>query len=119
MPRADWCRPEIYDFFDRWRHECLIGDGALFTPGQIWTDEHLSTLQTTLGAELIGEGTFFEKLRTQLDPHPPEVRQLGVEIIYVEYLGERDTGVATKHIKLQTLLDLLPSGVAVPADLWE
>ncbi len=85
----------------------------------MWSDEHLSTLQTTLGSTLIGEGTFFEKLRTQLEPHPPEVHQLGVEIVYVEYLGERDTGVATKHTNLQALLDLLSDGVTVPADLWE
>jgi hypothetical protein len=119
MPRAEWCRPEIYDFFDRWRRECLIADGALFTNGGVWTDEHLSTLQTTLGAELFGEGTFFEKLRRQLELHPPEVRQLGVEIVYVEYLGERDTGVATKQANLQGLLDLLPEGVTIPAELWE
>jgi 5-methylcytosine-specific restriction protein B len=119
MPRAAWCRPEIYEFFDRWRRECLIGDGGLFTGGQLWSDEHLSVLQTTLGAELIGEGTFFEKLRTQLESHPPEIRQVGVEIVYVEYLGERDTSVETKHANLRTLFDLLPDGVSVPADLWE
>lgn len=119
MPRADWCRPEIYDFFDRWRRECLVGDGALFTGGDVWSDEHLTLLQTTLGAELIGEGTFFEKLRTQLETHEPEVRQLGVEIVYVEYLGERDTSVTTKHTNLQVMFDLLPDGVTVPADLWE
>jgi MoxR-like ATPase len=119
MPRADWCRPEIYELFDRWRRECLVGNGALFSAGQLWGDEYLSMLQTTLGAELIGEGTFGEKLRTQLEPHPPEVRQLGVEIVYVEHLGERDTGVATKHRNLEALFDLLPDGVTVPADLWE
>lgn len=118
MPRANWCRPEIYDFFDRWRRECLIADGALFTAGQVWSDEYLSMLQTTLGAQLIGEGTFFEKLRTQLERHPPEVRELGVEIVYVEYLGERDTSAATKHTNLHALLDLLP-GVKVPPALWE
>src|SRR4051812_28508519 len=119
MPRAEWCRPEIYDFFDRWRRECLIADGALFTAGEIWSDEHLSTLQTTLGAELFGEGTFLEKLRRQLEPHPPEVRQLGIEIVYVEHLGESDTSVAKKQGNLQALLDLLPAGVTVPAELWE
>jgi hypothetical protein len=119
MPRADWCRPEIYDFFDQWRRECLIEDGALFTAGTVWSDENLTMLQTTLGAELIGEGTFFEKLRTQLEAHEPEVRQLGVEIVYVEYLGERDTNATTKHKNLQAMFDLLPDGVAVPADLWE
>src|SRR5215207_11148503 len=97
MPRASWCRPEIYEFFDRWRQTCLIRDGAVFSDGAVWTDENLRTLQTTLGAELLGSGTFFEKLRTQLDSHPPLVRQLGVEIVYVEYLGEGDTGALTKR----------------------
>src|SRR3954451_23713909 len=115
MPRADWCRPEIYDFFGRWRRQCLIRDGGLFTAGEVWTEKHLPMPQTTRGTELIGEGTFFEKLRTQLEPHPPEVRQLGVEIVYVEYLGERDTNGTTKRGNLEPLLDLL-SDVTVPAD---
>src|SRR5690348_5126706 len=100
MPRAWWCRPEIYDFFDEWRRTCLARDGALFSEAVVWSDENLRALQTTLGAELLGSGTFFEKLRTQLESHTPVVRQLGIEIVYVEYLGERDTGAATKRTKL-------------------
>ncbi|MEX2193912.1 MAG: AAA family ATPase [Thermoleophilaceae bacterium] len=119
MPRAAWCRPEIYDFFDRWRRTCLIEDGAIFSEGPVWTADNLQTLQTTLGVELLGSGTFFDKLRTQLADHPPVVRQLGVEIVYVEYLGERDTGAPTKRTNLGALLDLLPEGVGIPDNLHE
>jgi len=119
MPRASWCRPDIYEFFDRWRRTCLIQDGALYSDGAIWTEENLRALQTTFGAELPGSGTFFEKLRAQLVSHPPIVRQLGVEIVYVEYLGERDTSATTKRTKLGALLDLLPAGVNMPDDLSE
>jgi 5-methylcytosine-specific restriction protein B len=114
MPRASWCRPEIYDFFDRWRRTCLISDGSLFSDGPVWTDENLRTLQATLGAELLGSGTFFEKLCAQLASHQPVVRQLGVEIV-----GERDTSAATKRTNLGDLLDLLPEGVTMPDDLSE
>jgi hypothetical protein len=119
MPRASWTRPEIYEFFDRWRQTCLIGNGAVFSDGSVWTEEHLRTLQTTLGTELHGGGTFFEKLRSQLASHPPVVRQLGVELVYVEYLGERDTSASTKRTKLGALLDLLPNDVAIPPQLSE
>ena len=37
----------------------------------MWSEDHLSTLQTTLGAELMGAGTFFEKLRTSSSPIRP------------------------------------------------
>src|SRR3954470_7342086 len=119
MPRATWCRPEIYEFFDRWRRTCLGRDGGLFSGGVVWSDENLQVLQTTLGVELLGSATFFEKLRTQLESHPPVVRQLGVEIVYVEYLGERDTSAATKQTNLGTVLDVLPEGVTMPDDLRE
>jgi len=119
MPRASWCRPEIYEFFAGWRRTCLIADGALFSDVAVWTEENLGTLQTTLGSYLLGTGTFFEKLRTQLESHPPVVRQLGVEIVYVEYLCERDTGAATKRANLEALLDLLPDGVTLPDQLEE
>jgi 5-methylcytosine-specific restriction protein B len=119
MPRAWWCRSEIYEFFDRWRRSCLIGDGAIFSTDAVWTDANLAVLQTTLGAELLGTGTFFEKLREQLAGHTPVVRQLGVEIVYVEYLGERDTSAATKRGNLGALLDLLPDGVTLPSELRE
>lgn len=91
----------------------------MFSDDSVWTDEHLRTLQPTLGAALLGSGTFFEKLRTQLASHPPVVRQLGVEIAYVEYLGERDTGAATKRTNLGALFDLVPEGVTMPDDLSE
>ena len=91
----------------------------MFSDDSVWTAEHLRTLQPTLGAALLGSGTFFEKLRTQLASHPPVVRQLGVEIAYLEYLGERDTGAATKRTNLGALFDLVPEGVTMPDDLSE
>src|SRR4051794_26793667 len=119
MPRARWCPPEIYELYDRWRRECLIGDGSLFTADEIWADSNLATLQTTLGSELVGSGTFFQKLRAQLVDHPAQVRQLGVEFAYLEYLGEGDTKADTKRKNLGELADLLPAGVGFPAELAE
>lgn len=115
MPRASWCRPEIYEFFDTWRRTCLIDDGAIFSSGSVWTEQHLNDLQTTLGAEHTGAGTFFDKLRDQLAGHEPSVRQLGIEITYVESIGENDTNGSTKRNNLGALADLLPDGVTIDA----
>ena len=95
MPRASWCRPEIYEFFDGWRRTCLAGDNSLFSNEvvPVWTQANLLELQTTFATEIAGPGTFFQKLRRQLEPHPPPIRQLGIEIAYIEYLGEHDTGL--------------------------
>jgi len=121
VPRAPWCRPEIYDLFDRWRRTCLAENGALFSEGgePVWTSTNLRELQSTFATELTGGGSFFGKLRRQLEPHPPAVRQLGVEIAYLEYIGERDTSGHTKRTNLGALGDLLPEGVAIPAHLAE
>ena len=102
MPRAAWCRPEIYEFFDGWRRSCLGGDGSLFTDGGslIWTQANLLELQTTFATVIAGAGTFFEKLRSQLESHPPAIRELGIEIAYVQYLGERDTSAETKEARI-------------------
>ena len=121
MPRAAWCRPEIYEFFDGWRRSCLGGDGSLFTDGGslIWTQANLLELQTTFATVIAGAGTFFEKLRSQLELHPPAIRELGIEIAYVQYLGERDTSAETKRTNLRALADLLPDEVAIPPGLIE
>ena len=87
MPRASWCRPEIYDFFDRWRSECLIGDGALFTAGHVWSDENLSVLQTTLGTALIGE---VNGCLLQPNPATATPRDPGEQLIHRWPLGQAE-----------------------------
>src|SRR3954452_4145507 len=98
MPRASWCRPEIYAFFDRWRRTCLIEDGAMFGPGNVWTDANLAAVHTIL------EGTdkrgFISDFAARLEPHPPLVRRLGGELVYVEQLGEDDTSAERKRHNL-------------------
>ncbi|MDO9354915.1 MAG: hypothetical protein Q7T55_14550, partial [Solirubrobacteraceae bacterium] len=74
MARADWCSSEVYEFYDQWRRDCLVGDGALFTDGEIWTAGNLDQLQTTIGVEHRGSGSFIDKLQEQLEGHDPEVR---------------------------------------------
>lgn len=114
MPRASWCPDEIYELFDRWRKTCLVEDGSLFTPErQIWTVGNLADLQRTFATELVGKQTFFEKLRTQLEPHTDDVRQLGIEIAFFQYVGEGDTGAPKKRENLELLASLLPAGVTI------
>ncbi|MEN0015366.1 MAG: hypothetical protein AAGC46_18500, partial [Solirubrobacteraceae bacterium] len=100
MPRADWCRPEIYALFTSWRRTCLMENGSLFSADEIWTEDNMRTLERTFAVELFGEGTFITKLVEQLADHPAPVRQLGIEILYLELLCERDTG---RESKLATL----------------
>lgn len=121
MPRAQWCRPEIYDLFDRWRRECLIEDGSLFSSDRraVWTAEHLAELERTFATEIHGAGTFIQKLRTQIVTHPPAVRQLGVEIAYLQLLCERDTAAAKKRENLAVFDDLLDVGADIPGELLE
>ncbi|MDO9354066.1 MAG: AAA family ATPase, partial [Solirubrobacteraceae bacterium] len=47
----------------------------------------------------------------------PEVRQLGVEVCFVELIGEHDTGAPSKRRSLEKLAPYLPDSVSIPESL--
>ena len=71
----------------RWRDRCLRDDGSVFTGRSLWTSENVGYLVRHYAENLDeGEGTFFEKLESQLAPAPGSAKQLAAEMFWVMYL---------------------------------
>ena len=70
---------------ERWKLDCLIEDGSLFTNKSLWTLANTKEFKRLFADNLIegSEETFYEKLRTQLSNASTEVKQLAAEMIYV------------------------------------
>ncbi|MDE0103799.1 MAG: AAA family ATPase [Bryobacterales bacterium] len=70
-----------------WRDRCLRRDGSVFTQKSLWTPENVASLVRFYAENLdTGEGSFLEKLETQLAPAPPSAKQLAAEMLWVMYL---------------------------------
>ncbi len=69
---------KVYAAAERWVDCALKSDDSLFTPGEtIWTREGLRELRERfLDRPDEGSGSFYEKLKAQLQGSPREVYQL-------------------------------------------
>jgi hypothetical protein len=119
MARVPWCGAEAYEAAEAFADRCLVRDDSLFTPGRpVATLEHAEALQATVGVEDLSEGTFAGKLVKQLDGLQPDAIQLCAELLFVQLLGEYDTGGAKKAENVETVLALLPRPPEVAPELW-
>ena len=99
----------------RWCDRCLRGDGSVFTGRSLWTSDNVGYLVRYYAENLDeGEGTFFEKLESQLAPAPASAKQLAAEMFWVMYLilipGSMQPG--TKRRQIRTVWEW--SGEALP-----
>ena len=78
----------VYAAAKKWVDCALRKDDSLFTPGKpIWTSEWLRELRERfLDRPDVGQGSFYDKLKQQLEDSPPEVYQLMAEVLYVHFL---------------------------------
>lgn len=71
----------------RWRDRCLLNGRSVFTEKNLWTSKNVRHLVKYFAENLdLGEGSFFEKLKTQLAPAPGTAKQLAAEMFSVMYL---------------------------------
>lgn len=82
-----------------WSKRCLLGDGSMFAGDrQLWTPKLLDELNHRFVQNLdAGEGDFFTKLETQLEPGSPESKQLMAEALWVLMLFQSNVGAGTKR----------------------
>jgi 5-methylcytosine-specific restriction protein B len=101
---------------ERWRDECLLGDGSLFFKGEdIWTEEHAQELVELFNEEqLEDERSFEEKLTTQLGPGSREATRLMAEVIAAYFFFATNVGGARKRELVSFVLDMC--GDSLPAD---
>ena len=72
----------VYAAAEKWVDRALWNDDSLFTPGKpIWSGDRLEELRERfLERPDVGEGNFYEKLKTQLEGCSVEAYQLMAEV---------------------------------------
>jgi hypothetical protein len=60
---------------ERWKQDCLIGDGSLFSSARLWTLDNVNQFKHYFVDNLIygNDQTFYEKFEIQLADAPAEV----------------------------------------------
>ncbi len=102
---------------DRWKQQCLLAGGSLFGDERLWTGQNFEQLRVHF-VENPDEGSdpFYEKLRRQLDPAPPEAKRLWSEMTWTFYLIVRDVKPNTKRERITMVWEW--SGARLPKDHW-
>lgn len=110
---------QTYQAAERFKANALLTDDSLFTPGvPIWTPNLLGELHTRfLDKPDEGEGSTWEKLKSQLDGSTPEVYQLMSEVLYVHYLILSLTPEAKRRNINGGDVKWRPDPIAIPPEL--
>ena len=102
---------------DRWKQQCLLDGGSLFGDQRLWTGRNFEQLRVDF-VESPDEGSdsFYEKLRRQLGPAPPEAKRLWSEMTWVFYLIVRNVTPETKRDQIARVWEW--SGARLPEGHW-
>ena len=77
----------ILDAAEKWKQQCLLDGGSLFSEESLWTRENFDQLRIYFVENLDkGSGSFYEKLKLQLEHAPPEAKRLWAEMTWVLFL---------------------------------
>ena len=100
---------------DRWKQRCLLDGGSLFSEERLWTGQNFEQLRIRfVESPDAGSDPFYEKLRRQLDPAPPEAKRLWSEMTWAFYLIVRDVKPNTKRDRIAMVWEW--SGARLPED---
>ena len=107
----------ILDAAEKWKQQCLLDGGSLFSEEQLWQRENFQELRTYyVERPDEGSGSFEEKLQRQLEPAPPEVRRLWAEITWAYYLIVSSVTRVKKLDRIRTVWE--SSGAPLPEAHW-
>ena len=108
----------VYAASEKWIDRALRNDDSLFTPGKpIWSRNHLAELQDRfLDHPDVGEGNFYEKLKTQLQGCSAEAYQLIAEALYVHLLFIDRMRGNTKKRQVEQVLGWGAPLATIPGD---
>jgi len=97
----------------------VASDGSLLTPElPIWTLTNLEKLKRDyVDKPDAGSEGFFKKLKRQLNGASPEVIQLYAELLILNILPIVNVGGELKVKQVESVLNLSPNPVALPADV--
>ena len=111
----------VYKAAELWVERALRSDDSLFTPGvPIWSRRWLGELRERfLDRPEVGQGSFYDKLRQQLEGSTSEVYQLMGEVLYVHFLIIWRGGMRrdTKENRIAGILEWSEQQIPIPVDL--
>ncbi|MCP4686715.1 MAG: EVE domain-containing protein [Desulfobacterales bacterium] len=92
---------------EHWRDNCLLSDGSIFTGKSLWTVERIEQIDEYVPHHPEEEeGSFLDKLASQLADTAPEVKQLAAELIWVMLLCPSNIGGAKKKEAIKEIWTL-------------
>jgi 5-methylcytosine-specific restriction protein B len=81
-----------------WKERCLLNHGSVFTDEHLWTQACVAALDQYFVNNLdFGEGDFFAKLESQLEPTEANVKRLAAEMVWVMLLFPTNIGPESKR----------------------
>jgi len=98
-----------------WRSKCLVGDESLFQNGSelVWSRTNAETLRSDfVDRPDLGNGTFLEKLKTQLASSGAGAQRLAAEMLWVLLLFQSNVTSAKKREVVSTIWSW--SGAPIP-----
>ncbi|MFC1662350.1 AAA family ATPase [Gemmatimonadota bacterium] len=110
---------EILQAAKEWKEACLLGGRSILSEQRLWTEVNFRALDRFFVQNLkLGEGTFFQKLKTQLEGAPTGAKQLAGELLWLMYLVVHDSSMSakTKLFHIKQVWEW--SGEPLPEDHW-
>lgn len=113
-----WIDEAVYALADRYKADCLVGDGSLLTAGSATHSlENLEALLGMIEPADHSKGQFIPKLIVQVSGLSDSAAQLTAEMVAFQLLGEADTGGAKKIEHVDALLRQMGTPVALSGPL--
>ena len=76
--------PQIVNSAEEWRNKCLLADESLFADENLWALENFVELKDLfVGNPIVGNRTFYDKLREQIGNAKPPIIQLASEALWL------------------------------------
>ena len=101
---------------EKWKHECLLCGGSIFSDERLWIRENFEQLvQEYVQKEKLGKG-FWDSLELQLQDATPEGKRLFAELVWVYYLIPVSAKAETKRDRICRVWSW--SGEEIPHDDW-
>ncbi len=115
---VEWIDKAVYEMADRYKADCVIGDGSLLTADDgIHSLENLDVLLGVIEPADHSKGHFIPKLIGQVSGLNDSAIQLTAEMVAFQLLGEADTGGAKKIEHVDALLQRMSEPVALSEPL--
>ena len=110
----------VIEAAQRWREECLVGQGSVFSQESLWIVPNAKALEKYYSHNLdLGDGDFFQKLEGQMADAPQSAIRLLAEILWVMYLIVSSGAASGPTKRLQIRKVYSWSGKDLPEDLPE